>query len=423
VKGLDCYDRALKQVPSRQPLWRQKALLLKELGKHEESRQTLLSWLEQYGANNLTTTKMKSQLAKLLLKMEKPEQALEVLEKDRGSYQAGVMMVLADIYETLDLKEDAWAMHEKAVKRYPNVNHVLSGSAAFLWRDNQFAAASDYISRGRQVNGHFSRWYFNDYMTVFSNAPEDKIVESYNSLIESGAQEWERKALAYRFQKEKRPEISYLIMSGVSHPNPMLEFENKIDQYKLLKQWQGKEAAKAILSPYLSPQLDSRLSMVLFKEGMFEILLSEIKYPDDYPIRDREFMWLMKLMAWLATEKPGSYDAELTQHYEKPGSDYYHSIGSYLIGKLPLQELLALIRTPKQRCEFAYYIGFSYRMKNDFATAANWYQICLETGLTNNGEYHWASGELFWWAHMGTKNRHKNVARDILAYRNQVADK
>jgi len=423
VKGLDCYDRALKQVPSRQPLWRQKALVLKELGKYEESRQTLISWLELYGSNNLTTTMMKSQLAKLLLKMEKPEQALEVLEKDRGSYQAGVMMVLADIYETLDLKEDAWAMHEKAVKRYPNVNHVLSGAAAFLWRDNQFAAASEYISMGRQVNGNFSRWYFNDYMIVFSNSPEDKIVESYNSLIESGAQEWERKALAYRFQKEKRPEISYLIMSGVSYPNPMLEFENKIDQYNMLKQWQGQEAAQVILSPYLSPKLDSRLSLILFKEGMFDILLTEIKYPDDYPLRDREFMWLMKLMAWLVNEKPGSYHEELTQHYEQPGSDYYHSIGSYLMGKLPLRDLLALIRTPKQRCEFAYYIGFSYRMKNDFATAANWYQICLETGLTNNGEYHWASDELFWWAHIGTKNRHKNVAEDILAYREQVAAK
>jgi hypothetical protein len=62
---------------------------------------------------------------------------------------------------------------------------------------------------------------------------------------------------------------------------------------------------------------------------------------------------------------------------------------------------------------------YGFRMKNNFSTAANWYQICLETGLTNNGEYHWAADELFWWTHMGTRNRHKNLAQDISDYHKQ----
>ena len=128
---------------------------------------------------------------------------------------------------------------------------------------------------------------------------------------------------------------------------------------------------------------------------------------------------MMKLMAWLASGKPESSQEELYLHYEKPSSDYYPSIGSYLIEKIPLETLLKRIKTPKQRCEFAYYIGFGFRMKNDFSRAANWYQICLETGLTNNGEYHWAADELFWWAHMGTRSRHKNLAQDISDYQKQ----
>ncbi|MCD4674636.1 MAG: tetratricopeptide repeat protein, partial [Desulfobacula sp.] len=419
LKALDCYDKALNQVPSRQSLWRKKASLLKELGKYEKAQQTITTWLEQYGSNNLTTTMMRAQLAKLLLKMEKPDQALKILENDLESYQAGVMMTLGQIYEALDRKNDAWSMYEKAVDRYPNVNHVLSGTAAFLWRENQYAAAAGFISKGRQVNNPFSRWYFDDYMTNFSNALGNKVMESYKLVVESGAGNWERKALAYRFEEKKRPEISYLIMSGLSSPNRMQELENKIDQYKVLKNWKGKEAAQVILSPYFSPQLNGRISMVLFKEGLFDILLDEIKAPDDYPKNYKEFMWLMKLMAWIACEKPDSYHEELNRHYEKPASDYYHSIGSYLIGKISLHNLLALIKTPKQRCEFAYYIGYSFRMKNDFSTAANWYQICLETGLTNNGEYHWAADELFWWTHMGTRNRHKNLAQDISDYQKQ----
>ena len=419
LKALDCYDKALNQAPSKKSLWRKKASLLKELGKYEKAQQTINTWLEQYGSNNLTTTMMRAQLAKLLLKMEKPDQALKILENDLESYQAGVMMTFAQIYEALDRKNDAWSMYEKAVDRYPNVNHVLSGTAAFLWRENQYAEAAGFISKGRQVYNPFSKWYFDDYMTNFSNAPGNKVMESYKLVVESGARVWERKALAYRFEEKKRPEISYLIMSGLSSPNRMQELENKIDQYKVLKNWKGKEVAQVILSPYFSPQLNGRISMVLFKEGWFDILLDEIKASDDYPKNYKEFMWLMKLMAWIAREKSDTYHEAMNRHYEKPASDYYHSIGSYLIGKIPLQNLLALIKTPKQRCEFAYYIGYGFRMKNDFSTAANWYQICLETGLTNNGEYHWAADELFWWAHMGTRNRHKNLAQDISDYQKQ----
>ena len=94
---------------------------------------------------------------------------------------------------------------------------------------------------------------------------------------------------------------------------------------------------------------------------------------------------------------------------------------SILIGYISQSELLALLKTSKQRCEFSYYIGFAARAKGNFSEAANWYQICRETLLSNNGEFHWASEELFWWAHMGTHNRHRLVRDDIRTYRQKHA--
>ena len=75
------------------------------------------------------------------------------------------------------------------------------------------------------------------------------------------------------------------------------------------------------------------------------------------------------------------------------------------------------MKTAKQRCEFSYYIGLAERLKNNFSEAANWYHLCQETLLENNGEFHWASNEVFWWAHMGTRKRHRLVGDDIRAYR------
>ncbi len=75
-----------------------------------------------------------------------------------------------------------------------------------------------------------------------------------------------------------------------------------------------------------------------------------------------------------------------------------------------------MIRTSKQRCEFAYYIGLAARLKGDFTQATQWYHLCRETLLRNNGEFHWAESELIWWMYMGIDNRHRSIADDIAAY-------
>ena len=89
------------------------------------------------------------------------------------------------------------------------------------------------------------------------------------------------------------------------------------------------------------------------------------------------------------------YESGLAQNpYHTPSADYYHALRRHLLGKLSLDDLLGMIRTSKQRCEFAYYIGLAARLKGDFAQAAQWYHLCWETLLQNNGEFHWAENEL-----------------------------
>jgi tetratricopeptide (TPR) repeat protein len=416
LKALQCYDKAIELVPSRDSLWRQKSILLRDLKRYKESAAVLKKWIDTYGQKNLTTTIFKGGLAERYLDMGKPQLALDVLAEETGSYQSGVMITLAKAYEKVGRPDRAEAMYQKALERYPTVNHILSGSAAFMWRNNRDGEAAEYIARGRKLNGQFSRWYFNDYMDVFALAPEERIMKAFDHMAAKGASVWEINALAFRFNKEKRPEIACKLMSKAPGGGRIQNLEKSVNLYKVVRKWKGEDKARAVLAPSFSPQLSGPMAMVLFKEGLFDLILTGIKNPDEYPPGYIEFMWLLKLMAWQACDKPDGYPTGFTSHYDKRSPDHYHSIGKYMMGTMSRSELLRLIKTPKQRCEFAYYIGYSERMKGNFPAAANWYQICLETGLSNNGEYHWASTELFWWAHMGTKNRHKKVSDDISAY-------
>jgi len=258
-------------------------------------------------------------------------------------------------------------------------------------------------------------------MEVLAFASEDRIMKAFDYMAAKGAGVWEISALAFRFDKEKRPEIAYRLLSKAPAGGHMQRLEKSVNIYKVVRKWKGEGKGREFLAPYFSTQLLGPQSMVLFKEGLFNLILTEVKDPDGYQQSHREFMWLLKLMAWQACGKPDGYLTEFTRHYDKGSPDHYHSIGRYMMGNISRLELLRLVKTPKQRCEFAYYIGFSERMKGNFPAAANWYQICLETGLSNNGEYHWASNEMFWWAHMGTKNRHKNVSDDINTYHDKLS--
>ena len=153
---------------------------------------------------------------------------------------------------------------------------------------------------------------------------------------------------------------------------------------------------------------------------MFDIVLTELSNPGAYPNAYKEFLWLQRLLAWLALKKnPVDLEYEMTKHYKQRSKDYYHRIGCYMLGFISRDDLLKIVNSPKQRCEFSYYIGLSERLKTRFSEATNWYHLCRETLQHNNGEFHWASDELFWWAHMGTRNRHRLPGDDILAYHTQ----
>jgi hypothetical protein len=145
--------------------------------------------------------------------------------------------------------------------------------------------------------------------------------------------------------------------------------------------------------------------------------------PEASPPQYKEFLWLQRLIAWLALERnPQGLEKEMFSHYQEKAlksidpndpSGYYYGIGCYLLGMISRDQLLSLIVTPKQRCEFAYYIGLSERLKGEFREVTNWYHLCRETLLQNNGEFHWASNEMAWWTYLGVRNRHRLVNEDL----------
>lgn len=406
-------------MPARRVLWEKKANALRALGRYEQAQKVLNQWLEEYGQNDFVTMIMRREKARIYLETGEPGQALNILEHDRDSYQGGVMLILAKAHEALEQYSQAEDMFAKAKDRYSQSVDYSVEYAAFLLRHDRYLDAAKELKRGRMYAGAMGAMPVDMIYESLSSKSREDIAKAVGCLINEGAPYRETVTLAYAFSHHKAYGTAMDILADTKVSKQMLALEKDTQAYKIMNEWQGPDKAEMILKPHLEPTLNGPFSMVLFQEGLFDLIVNHVKDPDVYPPRFKEFMWVMKLMAWMGCDRePAELNQVFTEHYADSSSDQYHTIGRFLIGYITEHELLKIIRTQKQRCEIPYYIGFKYRMDKQFDKAADWYQICCETGLTNNGEYHWASTELFWWAHMGTKRRNKNVSDDIGYYRN-----
>jgi tetratricopeptide (TPR) repeat protein len=430
-KALECYDLAIKLVPTRKPLPLRKAAVLKQLDRPDEAVGVLKAWLREYGQqHDLTTLSYKASLAEIYLDMGNPNLAVTVLADEIDSYKADVLMVGARAYEETGQDDLAEQVYLKAVNRYPTADHVLSGTAAFYWRHGNNEEAAKLIGQGRNSMGNYHQWYFTDFLEVFAQSSEEQILAAVDLLAKYGATYPELNSLAFYFRGKERPAVAYKILQKSPTQLTMQRLEKCVHSYKVLRDWQGEEEALAYLHKAVPPKLREPLTIVLYSQGIFDVILTELNNPKAYSKAHREFYWLQRLIAWLALEKnPSELETEIMSHYKESWQnklgrklkrgphEYYYDIGRYLLGMLSRDELLSQVRTAKQRCEFVYYIGLSERLKADFPDAANWYHLCLETLLSNNGEFHWAQNELFWWSYMGLKNRHRLPGDDIRAYR------
>jgi hypothetical protein len=421
-KALKCYENALNLVPTKTSLYLEKVKVLRQLNRYQEAVSVIKHWLKEFGKQNAATTLFKITLAQTYLDMKKPKLALETIAKEMVTHRAEAMLIGARAYEELRQMKQAEGLYQNISGRFALVDGVLSGTAAFYWRQGRDGEAAALIAAGRKNQDKFSTWYFKEFLDVFIQSTVERIIKAVTPLSKDSQAAWEITILAREFEQRKRPEVAYMLLNEFQ-PNAFGgRLEHFITIYKVIKNWKGEAEAFKYLRGVVSPQTIMPLTMTLTKHGLFDLVLSELNAPNSFPSGQQEYLWLQRLIAWLVLDKkPAHLETEMINHYQgkwmnrlssKKESDQFYVLGQFLLGQITRQNLLALIEAPKQRSLFSYYIGLSERLKSNFPEATNWYHLCQETLFQNNEEFLKAGEELFWWAQMGTKNRNRSLGID-----------
>ena len=411
TRALTCYEKAISLLPDNHTLYRQKAIILRKLGNYRAALDTMQPFVGKY--KELTDVFVRSNLARTYLAMGDTKEALAILDDAADSSQAGAMMLAVEIYAAEGNLDKAQDIIERAVKRYPSSHWLLSEAAAFYWKRNEAEKAVRLIARGAESAPEFSTWFFYDFVKLFAMQSQENILQAVRLLQDAGVDNWQIHALGARFARRKRYDVALKIFELVKDNRVMFRLEGLFDAYTVMRQWKGGKEAKEWLLERVPDREKDMTGMVIIKRGEFD-LMADFVSPERTPPKYREFCRLMRLIGRLGTERrPAESAAASDEHYRGQSEDYHFSIGQYLLGMKEESALLGIADNFKQRCEFAYYIGLKHRLEGDFRRAAEWYAVCLETLQEDNGEYHWARDELFWWAKMGIERRHRLIRDDM----------
>ena len=416
-KALKYYNNALRADFVPTDLLIKKAVVLEKLGRYKEAIKFMREWIEKYSKSNRPTSVLKAELAKMYIVTNKPETALEVLKDDLESTDAGVMMILGDTYEAMNNDSMAEKVYLRAISRHPKAAEVLVRTASFFWRKGDNNRAAKIIAKQRISPDEESIWYFDEFTRIFAKKPVKDVYDALGSLLDNNIDKTEVSSLCTQFSMaSKRPEIAYTFLQRIKLEDTA-EIERIVDSYIALKKYKGKKQAQKYIHKALNREHLEALVLVFHEKGQFDLILDYLDKPQDFPMKSSEYLWLQKVAAWIALgKKPSHLRGEITVHYQIYSRDYHHTIGRYLTGMATKDQLLGMMQTPRQRCEFSYYIGLSERLRGNYEEAAKWYQLCLETLLKDTNEYNYALEELSRWSRIGTNNRNRMITEDIKDY-------
>jgi tetratricopeptide (TPR) repeat protein len=412
-KSLGLYDRILALEKDDPTTTRHKASVLRRLKRYDTGIALLKDRLTRPLPPGLDKTMLTTLLAKTLLEKGDLPGAQRAISEVEDKAQADAMVTGARIQEASGDKTKAKALFMAAVERYPTSAFTLSEAAGFFWRQGEDSMAAALITKGRPSQGQYSQWYFEHFFNIFGAVEAVREQRALTALINLSMPPYEANSLGFRRLRAGRPDMAMWLFSSVKPNGFMQQLEREANVYVAHKAQKGADEAWTQFMRNVPEKARGPLTMVLLSNGLYEELLRISENLDAFSSEERECVRLERLLAWISLErKPASLVDSLEKAYAKPSSDIYHTAGRYILGKINLKDALDAVKTPKQRCEMAYYIGLAQRLQGKYYDAALWYQVCLETLLQNNGEYHWATNELFWWTKVGLDNRSRLPSKD-----------
>ena len=394
----DGYKRLILKWPA---LWRANESyisFLSDHGRHREAIEVISNWLLKHkDFNGFHKIRAKVLLATNYEKLGDIKKALAIsVPLAEQTYQVGAFSTAVHQLAVAGDFEAAERLALLAYQRYSNNFPTMIDLVKLYWEHEEYKKAADILGGFKQRIDGIS-WRFKvgyGFADIFKDRAVEDAEQAFNALLKTGLGHFDLYHIPLSMRDHDRPDQAFALHTKLRWEG-IGNMVFQVQAYRNLADMKGKPEALAWLNKQIPPNMRNAASMIIFKAKAYELLWDLI--PDPAAGQHSDFVWLMRACAYIAGAKLSDAQLkELLAYYDSIGSkSYYDRIGLYLLGKTDEKELLKLVKSPNQRCEIAYYMGFRALAGGQLELASDWFRVSVETGQEGMGEYRWSSEELY----------------------------
>lgn len=388
------YRNLTQQFPANWNLVADFSKTMKNNEDYEICRSVHQKWLEgDYVVGGLEKIISVNSISECYYLEKNYAEASNWISKVAQSSQGGSLVWNGRILDKLGKTEEALQYFTANFKRYPTSGSGLREILAFYWRHKKFDEAAQFLAKYPYPLSQ-ATWYHNlakAVAKVTKDQPTEEGEKIFTALQKAGipANNW--KALIPQIAESKNYKLAFHMQSKLAKGG-LEGIQDAIIAYKYLKEFETAENSLEWLKQALPQQGSDPVIMIASGHDQHDLVWDFVPKPTAYT-------WALRAGSTLVLKNISRNNRKaLKDHYNQSNVDnHYFPVGKFFLGQITENELLKYAKNTKQRCEYAYFIGFKAQAEGRYEDASDWYRVAIETGLFVQGEYRWAFQNLQIW--------------------------
>ena len=393
------FTTLVSRAPDRWDVADRFARYLEAQHAYQEALQVAQAWLARnpHPADDFDAIAARTAAGRLLYRLRRYDDALAIVEPAVASGQGNAMAWAARILERLGRLGDALPLAEAAVDRYPDAPSARATQLEVLWHAGRTAEAARALLAAQPylAQGDWRESIADAFADAFATLPADRAEAAFSALVAAGlptpllSQFVEGVDMTHRISDE----VLFRTHEQLHPGRERASYALLLRSYRYLKRWKGDAAATQWIAHEMPGRVRAMIADLVYREGD-DTLLWELADASGSG-EAAEFTWLMRAAAFIRAGGSGPYAQRLREHYERaPAGEPYAVMGRHLLGLADERAVLALMATPRRRCEASYYLGLRAWRDRRYPEAIGWFRVAVETGESQNGEFIYAKDAL-----------------------------
>jgi tetratricopeptide (TPR) repeat protein len=345
----------------------------------------------QRSRDPLGSAYLRSEQARLLLKIGKPDRAYEAIQPALASHKEDALLLGAQVELARNRPESALKLAQAALARYPERSSETSGLIARArWRLDDYSAVAKELAASRNgIVGPWNRYLPEAFAETFATAPEDETRRAFSELAAAGIAPHVLANVAVTLGKKRGLDIALPLLEGLRDPLPQWQDYIRFATYDLIKEKADADAALAWVRKAV-PDRSHNFALTLYQMRRYDLLLG--LFANGEPSTSPPIVRMIKAASHLHLRETSGprWDGLVAEITQAPEDDFFARAAHFLIGQSDDSKLFEIFPKDADLASLGWLKGVKAASEHRFAEADGWFQVALESGLQQQPPHAWS---------------------------------